>query len=181
MVQQDTAQPPTRGSRQLLLAALVIMALAAAIFAWTRWGQQPVAAPPLKGNAPNPSIAAEALPIIPFADIAKTAGIEFVHHGGATGEKMLPESGGSGCAFFDYDNDGDPYLRLIIGRGWPWDEKTKQSSSALALYRNDGGGKFTDVTTDAGLAVDFYGQGVAVGDYDADGDDDLFVTAVGPN
>jgi hypothetical protein len=93
---------------------------------------------------------------------------------------MLPESGGSGCAFVDYDNDGDPDLVLVSGRAWPWNVQEPPAFNALALYRNDGE-EFANVTNEVGLTADIYGQGVAVGDYDGDGDDDLFFTAVGGN
>jgi tetratricopeptide (TPR) repeat protein len=183
MAQPDRV-PPTKNRHFGLpfAAALALIVIAAALFAWSRWGWHPVAAPPLQGKPAGPEVGAEDLPAIRFTDIADSAGVKFVHRGGATGEKMLPESGGSGCAFFDYDNDGDFDLLLISGRAWPWDEqKAATSTNALALYRNDGEGNFTDVTSEVGLTADFYGQGAAIGDYDADGDDDLFVTAVGAN
>ncbi len=182
MVDSRQDSPPGNGVRRPVLIGLVLIAIAAAIYGFTHWGGQPAAAPPLQGNPPAPTVSAEALPAIPFTDMTQAAGVDFVQRGGATGEKMLPESGGSGVAFFDYDNDGDPDLLLISGRAWPWNEQNPNpQSSALTLYRNDGGKAFVDVTAEAGLNADFYGQGVAVGDYDADGDDDLFITAVGAN
>jgi tetratricopeptide (TPR) repeat protein len=164
----------------MVFVAFALLIIAAVILV-RETNKGPVVAPPLKRNEPDPAAATVELPKIPFQDIASDAGIDFVHRGGATGEKMLPESGGSGCAFFDYDNDGDPDLLLVSGRAWPWNEpQPREPSNALALYRNDDG-KFANVTEDVGLAADVYGQGVAVGDYDADGDDDLFLTAVGGN
>jgi tetratricopeptide (TPR) repeat protein len=173
--------PPRRTSTRWPLvfvgAALLIIA---AVILVRRSNEGPIIAPPLERDDPQPAAATDELPKIPFQDIAGDAGIDFVHRGGATGEKMLPESGGSGCAFFDYDNDSDPDLLLVSGRAWPWKEQPSEPSNALALYRNDSG-KFTNVTDDVGLAADVYGQGVAAGDYDADGDDDIFLTAVGGN
>lgn len=121
------------------------------------------------------------IPSMPFTDITESAGIQFVHENGAAGEKLLPESMGGGVAFLDYDGDGDPDILCVNSCRWPWDERPVEQRPTMALYRNDGDCKFTDVTKDAGLDVTFYGQGVAVGDYDNDGDVDLFLTAVGMN
>ncbi len=114
---------------------------------------------------------------VKFVDITKEAGITFVHDNGALGEKLLPETMGSGVAFFDYDRDGDPDLFFVNSSYWPGHEV--KPAPTQALYRNDGKGHFTDVTKEAGLDKTFYGQGVAVGDYDNDGDLDLYVTAIG--
>jgi len=122
-------------------------------------------------------IKAATLPTVKFVEITDEAGIKFVHHNGARGEKLLPETMGSGAAFFDYDNDGDQDLFLVNSSDWPGHE-TKPAPTQ-ALYRNDGKGHFVDVTKEAGLDKTFYGQGVAVGDYDNDGNLDLYVTAIG--
>jgi tetratricopeptide (TPR) repeat protein len=164
-----------------MIFVAVALLIVAAVILMQESNEVPVVAPPLEREEPQQAAAADELPKIPFRDIASEAGIDFVHRGGATGEKMLPESGGSGCAFFDYDNDGDADLLLVSGCAWPWNEpQPREPSNALALYRNDDG-KFTNVTDDVGLATDVYGQGLAIGDYDADGDDDVFLTAVGGN
>ncbi|MBI4164302.1 MAG: VCBS repeat-containing protein, partial [Acidobacteria bacterium] len=82
---------------------------------------------------------------------------------------------GPGCAFIDYNRDGAPDILLVNGSDFPG-HKSKRTT--LKLYRNDGKGNFTDVTAQAGLAVEIYGMGAAVGDYDNDGWDDIFVTAL---
>jgi enediyne biosynthesis protein E4 len=118
-----------------------------------------------------------AIPSVKFVDITKEAGITFHHFNGGLGEKLLPETMGAGMAFLDYDNDGDQDLFFVNSSYWPKHEV--QPHPIQALYRNDGKGHFEDVTKAAGLDKTFYGQGVAVGDYDNDGDLDLYVTAVG--
>jgi hypothetical protein len=113
---------------------------------------------------------------IRFRDITSQAGILFTHNNGAFGKKYLPETMGPGCAFIDYDNDGWQDILLVNGEDWPGH---KRAVSTLKLYRNNHDGTFTDVTRKAGLAVSMFGLGVAVGDYDNDGHDDLFITALG--
>lgn len=115
-------------------------------------------------------------PTITFQDITQKAGIHFVHNSGAFGGKYLPETMGPGVAFIDYDNDGWPDIFLVNGMDWPGHVSR---FSTPKLYHNNRDGTFTDVTKQAGLEVEMYGMGVAVGDYDNDGNDDLFVTAVG--
>jgi hypothetical protein len=121
-------------------------------------------------------VKAETLPSVRFVDVTKEAGIRFVHYNGALGEKLLPETMGAGVAFLDYDNDGDQDLFFVNSSYWPG--HAVQPAPTQALYRNDGKGHFEDVTWAAGLDQTFYGQGVAVGDYDNDGDPDLYVTAI---
>lgn len=113
-----------------------------------------------------------------FVDVTRAAGIHFVHNNGAFGKMWLPEALGSGVAFIDYNNDGWPDILLINGRDWPGHARRH---SYMALYRNNRDGTFTDVTRQAGLVVEMYGMGVAIGDYNNDGCDDIFITAVGQN
>ncbi len=125
--------------------------------------------------------AADEIPTAKFTDVTKEAGITFMHNNGAYGDKLLPESMGGGVAFLDYDNDGHQDLLFINSTYWPGHIPEGKSPTTMALYHNDGHGHFTDVTKDSGLDVSFYGTGVAIGDYDNDGLDDVFITAVGGN
>jgi hypothetical protein len=113
-----------------------------------------------------------------FTDVTSQAGIRFEHNSGAFGGKFLPETLGSGCAFLDYDRDGWQDILLINGADWPGHKKTR---TTLRLYHNNGNGTFTDVTARAGLDVELYGMGVAVGDYNNDGYPDILITCVGQN
>lgn len=113
-----------------------------------------------------------------LVDVTRQAGISFQHNTGAFGKKYLPETLGSGCAFFDYDNDG--WLDIILINGMDWPEHQIRRTT-LQLYRNDRNGTFTDVTHAAGLDIEMYGIGVAVGDYDNDGYADLYITCYGQN
>ncbi len=133
----------------------------------------PAAVAPVRKAA----VKSESLPSVKFVDVTKESGIAFVHHNGALGEKLLPETMGSGVAFLDYDRDGDQDLFFVNSSYWPG--HVTKPAPTQALYRNDGKGHFEDVTREAGLDKTFYGQGVAVGDYDNDGDSDIYVTAIG--
>lgn len=121
-------------------------------------------------------------PRVNFVDVTAEAGIRFVHFNGAKGEKLLPETMGGGVAFDDLDGDGDPDLLFINGMPWPWDRTEKSGPLPThALYRNEGQGRFVDITAGSGLDVPQYGMGVAVGDYDNDGLPDVFISGVYTN
>jgi enediyne biosynthesis protein E4 len=113
-----------------------------------------------------------------FSDVTGPAGLRFRHTNGAYGQKLLPETLGSGCAFLDADGDGWLDLLLINSMGWPGRRK---GTALPALYRNNRNGTFTDITREAGLAIELYGMGVTAADYDNDGDIDVYITALGPN
>ena len=122
--------------------------------------------------------AAASSPGFRFTDVTAQAGIHFEHNSGAFGGKFLPETLGSGCAFLDYDRDGWQDILLINGTDWPGHKKRR---TTLRLYHNNGNGTFSDVTQRAGLDVEMYGMGVAVGDYNNDGFPDILITCVGQN
>jgi hypothetical protein len=165
------------------LAVIVTLALVAGALLWLhrQSGEDTVqtatvapATPVMQENRSEP-----APPNVTFTDITRAAGIDFVHTSGAYGEKLMPEAIGSGVALFDYDNDGDPDL-LLINSDW-FSGHVQGPEPLPALYRNDGKGRFTNVTSAAGLDFHCYGMGVAIGDYDNDGWTDLYITALGTN
>ncbi len=141
---------------------------------------EPVAVAPPPTPAPTPP------PALAFAEKAKEIGVDFVHVTGATGKKWMPETMGGGVAVLDYDGDGRPDLLFVSGAYWPGDPRAAAQRSSLALYRNEGNGpdglpRFRNVTREAGLEKVFYGMGASVADYDNDGKDDVYVTALGGN
>ena len=165
------------------LATITLLALAGLLLYWLLSrddaAQEVVEEAVVTGPVTETVAAPETPPAVNFTDITQQAGIDFVHVNGAYGGKLIPEAIGSGAAFFDYDNDGDPDLLLVNSNYWPGHEGDDPAQPAL--YRNDGGGTFTDVTAQAGLAITPYGMGVAVADYDSDGWTDLYITALGRN
>jgi hypothetical protein len=159
--------------RSLLLAAAV-----GVLAACRKQEPAAAAAPPTPAPTPPPAIA--------FAEKAKEVGVDFTHVTGAAGKKWMPETMGGGVAVLDYDGDGRPDLLFVSGAYWPGDPRAASQKSSLALYRNEGTGpdglpRFRNVTREAGLEKVFYGMGASVADYDNDGKDDVYVTALGGN
>ena len=111
---------------------------------------------------------------VQFTDVTKAAGIQFTHNSGRAGKRWLPETMGSGCIFFDYDGDGWPDIFLVNSKDWI----PKGRKSIGALYHNNGNGTFTNTTAGSGLDVEIFGMGVASADYDNDGREDLYITAL---
>jgi len=146
----NSAPPPTRPSAEALKPAQTMTASASA---------------PARPSGP-----------ITFTDVTAQAGIHFKHNSGAFGETYLPETMGSGVCVIDYDNDGWQDIFFVNSMGWPGHSSGK---SYPALYHNNHDGTFTDVTHAAGLDVEMYGLGCTVGDYDNDGFDDIYITAIG--
>ena len=112
-----------------------------------------------------------------FVDVTESVGINFVHSDGRSGLRLFNEFLGSGCGFFDYDNDG--FLDIYFVNGANQKGNTQDEKLQNVLYRNNGDGTFSDVTEIAGVGSISYGVGATVGDYDNDGDLDLYVTNFG--
>ena len=127
-----------------------------------------------------PAPAASSSPL--FVDATAQTGLSFTHDNGATGQFYMPEMMGAGVALFDYDNDGDLDVYLVQGATI---EAGARAATGNRLFRNDGVVNgvphFTDVTAQAGVGMTGVGMGVAVGDVDNDGWQDVYVTAFGSN
>jgi len=115
---------------------------------------------------------------VQFTDITEKAGITFKHVSSPE-KKYIVESMSGGVALFDYDNDG--YLDIYLVNSLTVDMVKSKQKTRSALYHNNGDGTFTDVTEKAGVGDIGWGMGVAIGDYNNDGFDDIYVTCLGPN
>ncbi len=117
---------------------------------------------------------------VTFTDIAIQAGVsDTTIYGGVNSKKYIIETNGCGVAFFDYDNDG--WMDILVMNGTRLEGFPKGEEPTIHLYRNNKNGTFTDVTEMAGLRRTGWGSGVAIGDYDNDGNEDLFLTYYGQN
>jgi len=135
---------------------------------------------PAAPGAQQKSLETPASKIAYFADEAAKAGLTAKNtFGGVDTKKYIIETTGTGVAIFDYDNDGWPDIFVV--NGTTLDQLASASAPTNHLYHNNHNGTFTDVTEKAGLAHTGWGQGVCVGDYDNDGNEDLFVTYYGKN
>ena len=168
-----------RAFRRSMIGFAIGGVLVAAVFLWNsaRSGEE---APEVEITTEAPVVVEheEAIPTVLWKDVTKAAGIDFVHFNGAEGEKLLPETMGSGAVFFDADGDEDQDLLLANGTAWPHSDTAART---CRFYLNDGAGNFTDATVASGLDVSLYGTGAAVGDFDNDGATDIFLAAVGTN
>lgn len=179
-VPEDDAVIGRAFRRSLLAIAGIALVVALGIFL----SRNEEAAGPeraIERSAPEVVVETADPPQVVFTEHTAEAGVDFVHFNGAVGEKLLPETMGGGVAFFDIDNDGDQDLLFTNSCDWPHTEKPRNPQPTPALYRNNGEGAFENITVGSGLDRPFYGMGVAVADYDADGWTDLFLTAVGGN
>ncbi len=154
----------TTGHKLMLVALLVVGGLAAG---FKVRAQSPAASPSLPAGP------------VTFEDVTEEAGIHFVHSFGEKKLSSIMEATGSGCAWFDYNNDGLLDLYVVSGRYLEGVTKFSQPDGVDAtnhLYRNNGDGTFTDVTAQAGVGGKGFGMGVTVGDYDNDGYEDIYIT-----
>jgi hypothetical protein len=134
-----------------------------------------IATPPPSAQVARPAAAAS----LAFQDVAKAAGLAMQHVNGASPEKFLVETMGSGAVFFDYDADG--WVDLFLVDGGSLADPAVAARAHHRLFRNLGSGKFADVTTASAIKSAEYGQGACAGDVDNDGRIDLYLTNYGAN
>ena len=163
------------------LMVMIVVAVAVGSWIYLQRKEKTEAEVVERGETPLPAKLeqGEPPPHLRFTDVTDTSGIDFVHVNGANGEKLLPETMGSGLACFDYDGDGDQDLYFANATHWPW--SPDRNTTKGALYVNRGDGTFENATERAGLIHSGYETGVAVGDIDQDVDIDLFIASLGSN
>ncbi|HEY0080753.1 MAG TPA: CRTAC1 family protein [Pyrinomonadaceae bacterium] len=155
---------------KLQLISLSLLLLLAFAFGLPRQGRPQ--------RAPLPAPASK--PVVTFEEVpAKSSGIRWTHNNAHSSDRYLPETVGAGCAFFDYDNDG--WMDIYLVNSGASDFFTPTAPLKNALYRNNRDGTFTDVTDKSGATGGRFGMGVAAGDYDSDGFQDIYVTNYGRN
>ena len=172
MPQSGTTEPAGRlppGAISPLVPVLVPIAVAAIVIGLVFSRLFPHVTP--GGKAPEAR----------FTDVTAESGITFVHDNGSREDEDTPSTLSGGVAILDYANEGRPDLFFVSGTAWPWTRSGMGGPATCALYHNDGGGHFTDVTREAGLDVTLLGMGAAVGDYEGNGLPDIFVTGIGGN
>ena len=140
-------------------------------------GCQPTSSPDANNSTASPTLPTSNSTSPLFVDVSKPVGLKFRHDAGIDGSYYLPEHLASGAAFLDYDNDGDLDVYMINGANH---SNQPGRSPINRLFRNDDG-QLVDVTDQSGLGDPGYGMGVAAGDYDNDGNVDLYITNFGPD
>lgn len=128
-----------------------------------------------RAPAESQKATAESAAPVQLVEEAEARGVRFRHSYGTRSPLTIVESMGGGCAFLDFDNDGNLDL-FLVNSGQ--DFKLPRQQPGCGLFRNQGGGRYVDVTSRSGLNYDGYGMGCCVGDYDGDGLDDLFITGL---
>ena len=181
---EETQNDDVVGSAIRWSLGIIAALLSAGALLWvlTRKPPEPVVVKAGPTTLPTERVApALEIPEVRFTEITDTAGIGFVHTNGAEGEKLLPETMGGGGGFFDFDNDGDQDLLCVNGNVWPWAKVKPDKPPTSMLYANDGTGRFSNVTAGSGIDIPLHGNGVAFGDFDNDGDVDVFISCLGAN
>ena len=123
------------------------------------------------------SLAAQSGVAVSLTDVSATSGLDLVNVSGGPAKDYIVDANGNGAALFDYDNDGD--LDALLVNGSTRERLPRGGDPMVALYRNDGTGRFTDVTAASGFSRTGWGAGACVADVDNDGFEDVYVTAFG--